>query len=132
MCVDTIAFLLCLAACKSDGIKYANDFPTPVPASTMSGRLFAKASATATAISCCCGRYSNPSPSDIGPSAAKNACMRSGRRDEPSASSVAKRSVIDGRSPFMKSVTLGCPRQAVDRILDVGPVSWADNFLTIF
>ena len=36
----------------------ASDFPTPVPASATSACRPIKASATATASSCCCGRYS--------------------------------------------------------------------------
>ena len=53
-----MAFFFCATANKIAGIKYASDLPTPVPASTARCSRFCNARATATAISCCCGRNS--------------------------------------------------------------------------
>src|SRR5665213_2342597 len=58
VCVETMAFFFCATANKIAGIKYASDLPTPVPASTARCSRFCSARATATAISCCCGRNS--------------------------------------------------------------------------
>ncbi len=64
VCVETTAFRFCCFAQRIAGMRYASDFPTPVPASTTRCFRSASASATATAISCCSGRYSKLFASD--------------------------------------------------------------------
>ena len=71
VCVETTAFLFCDFAHITAGMRYARDFPTPVPASTTRCFRSASASATATAISCCSGRYSKLFASDSNPSGEK-------------------------------------------------------------
>ena len=58
MCVDTTTFFLDATASRMAGTKYAKDFPTPVPASTIRCDRAAMASATASAIASCWGRAS--------------------------------------------------------------------------
>ena len=58
VCVEMTAFFFAATANRIAGIKYARLLPTPVPASTARCRPSINRRATATAISCCCGRYS--------------------------------------------------------------------------
>ena len=58
VCVDTMAFFFSAMANRIAGMRYASDLPTPVPASTARCSRLCSARATATAISCCCGRNS--------------------------------------------------------------------------
>src|ERR1051325_6207215 len=72
VCVETTAFFLCATAKRIAGTRYASDLPTPVPASTTRCSPVVSACATATAICCCCGRYSKLLALESGPDGEKN------------------------------------------------------------
>src|SRR5437667_11804231 len=67
VCVETIAFLCCSSANRTDGTRYPSDLPTPVPASTTKCCSSCSACATRAAISCCSGRNSKFFALESGP-----------------------------------------------------------------